>query len=1398
MFDEQSILYQEARGQITFADNISTITLFQGRDLSTLLHEVWHLYMAGLEHDASLPGASEQVKADWAALAKFAGSTDGRVGLSNYEFSQVAKLKAKISATGLKSLDGAEREVWDGLQVRIEQNEKLARAGETYLMEGKAPSAELQPAFRSFKNWLIQIYKRLTALNSPITPEIREVFDRLLATDEQIAAARNKQELNPIFKTAEDMDATKAVFDAYTKRANAVVDEAEQKLLQKTMEAIRKARTKEWKVAEELAREEVTNEVMADPGMQALMLLTKGTLPSSKADELPPPAAGMVRVYHGGGANPTDLDELHVTPFLQDGIGWATGAGKKLWYADVPKSTSWLSLIDENAPEAGFSRSIAPKEALHLFKEMPRQTGGETPETLKGIKLTKEDIVELYGDESVLAMLPAGIYRDRSSGPGAMSPDELAPFLGIDSGKDLIERLMQIEATRREMVQKGDKRSVATARIAEETAQRMNERYGDPLNDGTIEQEAMAAIHSDKQAALMSYELGILARKLGHTGTITWDDIKNWAATAIGDKSVRDGTRAQQYLRAERQAGRKIEQALIKGDDLAAFKARQDQMVNHALFMEATKAAEEVDSARKLMNRYASAATLKNMDQDYLDQIHTLLEGFEFQTRSGVLLAERKAYETFVAEQKEAGVTIVPLIKGFGLTNYQDMKIDELRGLVDTIKQIAALGRDVKKVEIDGQKRELDAVLTEVEVTAAKGPQRGTSQSVRGKSDIEISLGGAQHFARIGNALLMKVERLMEFADGDKTGRGIFTRAVYKPMAKADGDKNDRLTQLGKEFKALYDIVPWEQRKRWHERHATPEVGGKLRKEEIIVAALNMGNESNLDKLTRGNQWDEDATRAMVNKHLTREEWQFVVASWRLLESYWPEYSAMLRDVEGVAPPKIEPLQVVTPFGVEQGGYFPVDYDRRESLAAQRVGEARDASLDIGMSTSQTFSIPNTRAGAANKRTGFAAPVTLDLSIMGKHLEEVIHDITHRRAVRDVYKVINNDRFREALRSRLGPEYEEHLLPWLRRVSSAAKRNNAELKAADSVMRWLRVNTTITAMGLRVSTGVQQVSGYILSMQRLGTKYMLKGMAEYFVNIPRARDTVYEMSAFMRNRANNYERDTKAAVDKHKGKSAWKQGYVRWAFRGIALMDLAVSIPTWQGAYMKGLAEGLTEADAIYYADKMVRDTQGSGSTLDMAPVQDGTEAMKLGTMFYSFLNVYYNAQQGIIEDVRNATTFTEYADAFWQTALLMGFSTIVAALLAGQGPGDDEDPLYWGLRQVGFGAFSGIPLARDAANTLMREFGGQPTGGFKMSPAQGPIEGSMRLVRDLIKMAGGDEPSNNVIKNTFNVLGFVTGTPGGQPGVTAQFLYDSLVDGSENPENIQEWLRGLTYGPKK
>ncbi|MCX8014040.1 MAG: hypothetical protein N3A02_07090, partial [Rectinema sp.] len=54
-------------------------------------------------------------------------------------------------------------------------------------MEGKAPSLETRGIFRRFKDWLLAVYKTVKNLGVNITPEIRAVFDRMLATEEEIA-----------------------------------------------------------------------------------------------------------------------------------------------------------------------------------------------------------------------------------------------------------------------------------------------------------------------------------------------------------------------------------------------------------------------------------------------------------------------------------------------------------------------------------------------------------------------------------------------------------------------------------------------------------------------------------------------------------------------------------------------------------------------------------------------------------------------------------------------------------------------------------------------------------------------------------------------------------------------------------------------------------------------------------------------------------------------------------------------------------------------------------------------------------------------------------------------------------------------------------------------------------
>jgi hypothetical protein len=69
-------------------------------------------------------------------------------------------------------------------------HEKFARGFEQYLRDGRAPTSALAAVFEKFKAWLTAIYRSLTELGAPISDDIRAVFDRILATDEQIAAAR--------------------------------------------------------------------------------------------------------------------------------------------------------------------------------------------------------------------------------------------------------------------------------------------------------------------------------------------------------------------------------------------------------------------------------------------------------------------------------------------------------------------------------------------------------------------------------------------------------------------------------------------------------------------------------------------------------------------------------------------------------------------------------------------------------------------------------------------------------------------------------------------------------------------------------------------------------------------------------------------------------------------------------------------------------------------------------------------------------------------------------------------------------------------------------------------------------------------------------------------------------
>ena len=137
---------------------------------------------------------------------------DGRAVIHALEAPDFSTLVHELSHVFEKSLSPLERKGFDtwlhsqvpGAKWSTGQREAFARAFERYLAEGKAPVAELQGVFDKFKNWLLEVYQRITgtALDVRMNDNVRALFDRMLFADKlrqaaDPAAAKLRQDLQP-------------------------------------------------------------------------------------------------------------------------------------------------------------------------------------------------------------------------------------------------------------------------------------------------------------------------------------------------------------------------------------------------------------------------------------------------------------------------------------------------------------------------------------------------------------------------------------------------------------------------------------------------------------------------------------------------------------------------------------------------------------------------------------------------------------------------------------------------------------------------------------------------------------------------------------------------------------------------------------------------------------------------------------------------------------------------------------------------------------------------------------------------------------------------------------------------------------------------------------------------
>jgi hypothetical protein len=1195
-------------GATTFERQKTVVTFFEKANESTMPHELFHVFMDDMQKMSYSGKGDAQLVKDWQTTLDFLGAK------------------------------------W-GQELTVEQKEKFAKAAEVYLREGKAPTPALAKAFKTLRKWFLNIYRSIRPLNVNINDDMRQVFDRLLATEEEISAAKDFMELKAYWLEGEGQ---KIMGDkAWSEYKNTLATAGNA-----ADAAIRKKRITEYNK------------------------LIKGW--KKDADRI---AAAEPEVKF--------VDELR-------GLGG----------------------INRPAFEAVYGKAIAAA----IAKEHPRllrKNGGEIVQDLV-------DRFGISGTEELAGMLTSA--RNRES---------IAKELVINQSREFDKTFQSDDAV------VTDEYSKVLAKEAEVIEALVKEKTGQPLTDKQIER---------------------LVR--GRMGRMTLEEV---AKVYLGE---RDSLKAAMQL-----AAKASRQAFAAGDFEGALREKNRQRALIAKMRERKRISDEVKERRARLKRNAKMTTPDRgkgkkkltVNWEHAEQIRDLLSRFNPGIKTAVVRPDKlQSLADFIKEHNDdtGALETIPewLHSGRASKPITKMTLEELRDLDYTVQLIAHLGRYENKIMDTVRKESIDEAVEEMRVEITKNlkpvgepqyfkvletdPKTGVTVARRVPYTRQDKTRRQRASEAYDSAGLIKPEFLFRRADGYE--RGPFYDYLFRWAADAEAREFSMWEDIGGRMKTLFDKIPATERRNWgRKEHYVPNPTGALAeqlrqrpfsREEIIMVALNSGNEGNLHALMKGYGWDLENVRSITNM-LTPREWALVRGIWDLYERIRPELEKTNRQLTGTEMALVDGIEVETPFGVIDGGYFPLKFDEQLSWFG---GKYKEQDIEAGLMQSK-FGQAATKAGMTKTRKGGAMPPKLRMDVVYETLMDSLHHTTHGVGVRDTAKLIQNPEFRAAFEEYMGADKYAQLMPWLQHIANPRPQYKDRFEYYLNVAR---SNASVVALGVRATTALKQVSAYTLTIDAVGLKPALEALSAFYTKPRETAAWVYDKSPYMRSRRMSWDREVgdmmnqwdptafKIKVgDKYLGKAEMQDIFFSW----ITMMDRAVAMPTWVAGYREGMKKYAgDEKMAVDHADMTVRTTQASASLKDLCGWQRGGPAKKILVPFYTAASVTLN---------RLMETKNKYSDGkITAGQALAGYFWVLAAqsmieTWAGKPGLPDEDTKIkevakegvHGIADMFVGSF---PILRDVGKIALDELFTGRSWSYDGPPAAGGIESAGRAAKELVKTA--------------------------------------------------------------
>lgn len=1311
--ENDSILYQSsaaARGFFNSSQN--TIALLQQADASTFAHELGHFFLemqSNLAQRAVLrdmqgvaTDTEKQIVRDMGALLKWFG---------------IKEVKASDGSTALSAL-----QVWRDmdLEEQREYHEQFARGFESYLFEGKAPSAELRGVFRRFAAWLKHVYRRLSNLNVQLTDDVRAVYGRILASDEEIENALYENGMMPSFESAQQMGVSEEDFAKYREMGKESAMQAQEYLQGAALRDLafvrnmrnRKVRElkKQYRADFERAEIEARRSIMSQPVYRAYQLLTAKITADDKIGNAPKKSAAdrklldptsdslFVAIAKLGGLNKDELvrewgiDEkekipapIFGMPVLRRKNGRSIDA-----MVEVLAEEGYLPLdntgkADVRDLEERFDSELRGSP-VYSSAFVPREEAkaGSHVENIYALNAVRFDAASLAGmglSEEVVSLLED---RGMVLKNGGVHPDFVADMVldsdGLPvypSGEELVFALADAETP-----QEAIEQTAYLNLLAEK---------GEVPTAAAFESMADMAVHNDVRARILATEYRALSKAVGSVSLIT-RAAKAHAKERVAQMILSD-LQPLKFTRAEAKAAKAVQAAMARGDIQAAAAHKRNQIVQNALAAEVMRARQTAAAAAKDLRALAGKTlkkTAKSYNADVMTAAQSVAAMFGQSTERRSERAESQLENVKKYDAQTYALIEPMLARAEGLAvevdgDFSALTVEQMIALKDDVDGMMHLARRMKQVEIDGRRENIQDIQEAMRVHLDTLPKKWANKGESGNLTAAERALSKFYEAR---AALMRVESWAEMMDGQSGG--VFKKYIFQPVKDAaDNYRTDKGAFLRK-YRDIINEVDFGGGK-----INAPELGftfgndsGGSGMNELMHAILHTGNASNKRKLLLGRKWaveNEDGSlntqrwdgfidRMISEGKLTKQHFDIAQKVWDLLEEMKPMAQKTHREVFGYYFDEVTAEPFMTPFGEYRGGYVPAMTDTRLSIDA----DIRD--LHNSETESMQFAFPTTSKGFTKSRVEYNSPLLLNMNSLSGHIDKVLKFSHLEIPVRDVSRIMSG---LEKEIDAVSPKAISGMIkPWLSRVATQQLTTSGKADAGfGRVMSVLRNRAGMAAMIGNIPNAVQQLAGYTVASVKVKPSFLTAAAVEYIKNPKEMAQSVAQASQYMDARLNNQiglmtENIEQIVVNPN----AW-QKFNRWgeehAYFAQSFVDSIMSVGIWQAAYNQAVSDGLNHKDAVRFADGVIRQTQGSVLVEDVSRVETGHPFMRLFTQFYGYFNMLGNllvAESKIASRSGNVSEKAQRLAYIWGVGYLLNVFAAEALIGLARGGVDDED----------------------------------------------------------------------------------------------------------------------------